>query len=92
MSKAGRPVGPSHQWVRAERIYHMPMAELLPGLVREHGQVETANLLRVSQSTISLWVNAIGGRWVRFILMPGEVVYDHPEGEPYQGPRTVMDD
>ena len=72
-------------------MYHMPMAKILPGLVREYGQEETAKMMRVAQSTVSTWVEIIGGKWMRFIVMPGEQVYIR-KGKPYEGPRPVMDD
>lgn len=80
------------KWVRAERIYHMDMKELLPKLIQVHGMEKTAELLEVSLKTITFWAREVGARSVKLYLMPGEevVVRKQGDGEPVDGPQPVM--
>jgi len=65
-------------WRRAEREYHMPMRELLPGLVRAHGIKGAAKVIGVNVGTLSAWVSQLEMSRVTLLIGDHEEIIVRP--------------
>jgi hypothetical protein len=64
----------SRKWNRAERIYHLPMRDILPKLIRANGSKGAAKVLGVSEYTIHYWCLRLNLKRITLMLGPDEEV------------------
>ena len=85
---------PPRAWNRAERRWHLPMHELLPSLVREHGIVKTAEMLGVKKTTIVNWGKKIGASRITIFVGDDEEILIRKKDfgeEDFRAPLPMME-
>lgn len=66
---------PDATWRRAEAVYHMDMAELLPKLIRAIGIRETAKRMGVSTHILNKWGKQLGFYKITLLVAADEEIH-----------------